>query len=161
MLSLTKRADYALLALSYLASVVQDDPQRLVNTKEIAEQFEIPTELLAKLLQILAKNDLVASHPGPTGGYRLRRDPKQISVAEVVALVDGPVSMLHCSNGQEGACKQFSRCTIRDPLAELESRVKALLQEISIAEISLPARTETPEFGDFSGRRFAVGLPVG
>ena len=161
MLSMTKRADYALLALSYLASAAQDDPRRLVNTKEIAEQFEVPVELLAKLLQILAKNGLVASHPGPTGGYRLLRDPRQISVAEVVALVDGPVSMLHCSNGQESACKQFSRCTIRDPLAELEARVKALLEDISIAEISLPAKPEAERFEDFSGRHFAVGLPVG
>ena len=161
MLSMTKRADYALLALSYLASAAQDDPRRLVNTKEIAVHFEVPVELLAKLLQILAKNALVASHPGPTGGYRLLRDPRQISVAEVVALVDGPVSMLHCSNGQEAACKQFSRCTIRDPLAELEARVKALLMETSIAEISLPVKPETPQFEDFSSRRFAVGLPVG
>ena len=161
MLSMTKRADYALLALSYLASIAQGDPQRLVNTKEIAEQFEIPVELLAKLLQILAKNTLVASHPGPTGGYRLLRSPRDISVAEVVAVVDGPVSMLHCSNGQQDACKQFSRCTIRDPLAELEARVKTLLQEISLADISLPAAVETPRFEDFSRRHFAAGLTVG
>lgn len=159
MLSMTKRADYALLALSYLASVAVDEPERLVNTKEVAEQFDIPVELLAKLLQILAKNGLVASHPGPTGGYRLLRGPKEISVAEVVGLIDGPVSMLHCSNGQDGACKQFTRCTIRDPLGEIETRVKALLEEISIAEITLPQSAAT--FEDFSRRRFAAGLPVG
>ncbi len=158
MLSMTKRADYALLALSYLASQSVDDPQRLVNTKEIAEQFELPVELLAKLLQILAKNGLVASHPGPTGGYRLLRDPKKISVAEVVSLVDGPLSMLHCSNGQESSCKQFTRCTIRDPLAEIEERVRALLENISISEISVPVAAP---FEDFSRRRFAAGIPVG
>jgi Rrf2 family protein len=159
MLSMTKRADYALLALSYLASSATDDPKRLINTKEIADQFEIPAELLAKILQILAKNGLVASHPGPTGGYRLLRSPHEISVAEVVGLVDGPLSMMHCSNGQEAMCKQYDRCTIRDPLAEIENRVKALLEEISLAEISLPA--PTPIFEDFSSRRFTVGLPVG
>lgn len=156
---MTKRADYALLALSYLASTATDDPQRLVNTKEIAEQFEIPMELLAKILQILAKNGLVASHPGPTGGYRLLRSPKDISVAEVLGLVDGPLSMLHCSNGHETMCKQYDRCTIRDPLAEIENRVKALLEDISLAEISLPK--PVPIFEDFSTRRFTVGLPVG
>lgn len=158
MLSMTKRADYALLALSYLASSAMEDSQRLVNTKEIADQFEMPLELLAKILQILAKNGLVASHPGPTGGYRLRRSPKDISVAEVVGLVDGPLSLLHCSDGRQGACKQYSRCTIRDPLAEIENRVKALLEDISLAEISLPA--PVPVFEDFSARRFTVGLPV-
>jgi Rrf2 family protein len=158
MLSMTKRADYALLALSYLASQSADAPSRLVNTKEIAEQFELPVELLAKLLQILSKNGLVASHPGPTGGYRLLRDPTKISVAEVMALVDGPLSLLHCSNGHESACKQYTRCTIRDPLAEIETRVHALLENISIAEIAVPA---LPQFEDFTERRFAAGLPIG
>ena len=158
MLSMTKRADYALLALSYLASRAKEDPNRLVNTREIAEQFELPVELLAKLLQILAKNGLVASHPGPTGGYRLLRSAGQISVAEVVTLIDGPVSMMHCSNGQDGACKQYNRCTIRDPLAEIEVRVKTLLEGISIADITVPAAP--PAFEDYSLRSFAAGLTV-
>ena len=161
MLSLTKRADYALLALSYLAGV-QDETHSLVNTREIAEQFDLPVELLAKILQILARGGLVASLPGPTGGYRLLRDARDITVAEVVDLVDGPLSVLHCSNDQGDTCKQFSRCTIRDPLAALAERVKALLEEVTLAEISLPAKADpVPEFEDFSRRRFAAALPVG
>ncbi len=159
MLSMTKRADYALLALSYLASKADDETHRLVNTKEIAEQFEIPVEMLAKLLQALAKNGLVASHPGPTGGYRLLRSAKDISVAEVMTVIDGPVSIMPCSSGQNNACKQYDRCTIRDPLAEIEMRVKALLEDISIAEITLPAAL--PVFEDYSHRRFAAGIPLG
>ncbi len=159
MLSMTKRADYALLALSYLAALAADDPQRLVNTREIAEQYEIPVELLAKLLQILARNGLIGSHPGPTGGYRLLRRPADISVAEVITLVDGPLSLLHCSHGQESACKQYNHCTIRDPLAEIETRVQALLENISLADVSGPPAL--PAFEDFSQRRFAAGLPVG
>ncbi len=159
MLSMTKRADYALLALSYLASVAEEDAHRLVNTKEIADQFELPQELLAKLLQTLTKHGLLASHPGPTGGYRLLRDAANISVAEVMTMVDGPVALLTCSNGRGDTCKQFNKCTIRDPLAELENRIKTLLQDISIAEITLP-QPPTP-FEDFSQRRFAAGLTVG
>ncbi len=157
MFNMSKRADYALLALSYLAQASADDSERLVNTKEIAQQFEIPLELLAKIMQTLAKHSLVASHPGPTGGYRLLKAPERISVAEVLGLIDGPLAILHCSNGQETACKQFSRCTIRDPLAEIETRVKALLESMSLAEISAPA---APHFGDFSRRAFAAGLTV-
>ena len=119
MLSLSKRADYALLALSHLAAVQAADPARLVNTKEIAEQYEIPTELLAKLLQTLAKNGIVASHPGPTGGYRLLRAPSAVSISEIITAIDGPLAILPCSNGQGDSCKQFSRCTIRDPMAEI------------------------------------------
>lgn len=163
MFSMSKRADYALLALSHLAVTQADDPKRLVNTKEIAEQYEIPVELLAKILQTLAKNGIVVSHPGPTGGYKLQRAPGAISVAEVITVLDGPLSILQCSNGHGESCKQFNRCTIRDPLAEIERRVKNLLQEITLEDISgTPARgTDWPRFGDYSARRFAVGLPLG
>ncbi len=163
MLSMSKRADYALLALSHLAVMQAGEPERLVNTKDLAEQYEIPVELLAKILQTLAKNGIVASHPGPTGGYRLQRAPAAISVAEIISVLDGPLALLQCSNGHGDTCKQFSRCTIRDPLAEIERRVKNLLQDITLADISGPAPdgADWPHFEDFSRRRFAIGLPLG
>ena len=160
---MSKRADYALLALSHLAVMQAGEPERLVNAKELAEQYEIPVELLAKILQTLAKNGIVASHPGPTGGYKLQRSPAAISVAEIISVLDGPLALLQCSNGHGETCKQFSRCTIRDPLAEIERRVKNLLQDITLADISGPAPVggEWPRFEDFSTRRFAIGLPLG
>jgi Rrf2 family protein len=158
MLSMSKRADYALLALSYLAAA-GETPGRLVNTKEIAEQFGIPPELLAKLLQTLAKHGLVRSHPGPTGGYRLLRRSSDITVAEVLLLIDGPLSMLQCSDGHGASCKQYQRCTIRDPLVEIESRVRALLENITLDEVSGPP-PEPAIMKDYSRRTYAVGLPV-
>jgi Rrf2 family protein len=156
---MSKRADYALIALSHLATAASTDPMKLCNTKEIAEQYEIPVELLAKLLQILAKKGLIASHPGPTGGYKLARQAKEISVAEVVMLIDGDLSILHCYDDQGATtCKQYSHCTIRDPLVEIEERVKQLLQNISIEEISGPPKPQLP---DFSQRTFAAALNVG
>ena len=135
MLSLSKRADYALLALSHLAAVQAAEPARLVNTKEIAEQYELPAEILAKLLQTLARCGIVASHPGPTGGYRLLRAPNAISVSEIITAIDGPLSILPCSSGQEESCKQYTRCTIRDPMHEIERRVKDLLTRTTLADV--------------------------
>ncbi len=163
MLSLSKRADYALLALSHLAVTQATDPNRLVNTREIAEQYEIPGELLAKLLQTLARNGIVASHPGPTGGYKLLRAPKAVSIAEVLSAIDGPLSILPCSNGQGDSCKQFSHCTIRDPLAEIERRVKSLLDEMTLADVSGVSPAPPDDWAalpDFSTRSFAAGLRV-
>ncbi len=119
--------------------------------------------MLAKLLQTLAKNGLVASHPGPTGGYKLLRSPAAISIAEVLTVIDGPLSILQCSNGHGDTCKQFSHCTIRDPLAEIERRVKNLLLDITLEDVSGagPTAAPWPPFQDFSARRFAAGLPVG
>ncbi len=148
MFSFTKRADYALLAMSYLACASSADPLRLVNTKEIAERYHIPAELLAKIMQIMARTGLIISFPGPTGGYRLTRDPSDISIADVVNVVDGQLGIVQCSNGNEVGCDQFDHCTIRTPLHALESRMNELLERISIWEISqeqeLVAQTYTP-----------------
>jgi len=73
------------------------------------------------------------------------------------------LSILQCSNGHGDDCKQFSRCTIRDPLAEIERRVKNLLLEITLEDVSVkaPVEGELPRFEDFSTRQFALGLPLG
>ena len=142
MFSFTKRVDYALLALSYLTSASAPNEVRLVNTKEIAENYNIPIELLAKIMQVLARHELVTSYPGPTGGYRLTRPADQISVAEVVSVIDGHLAMIHCSNGNELGCEQFSRCTIRNPLTAIEDRMNELLQKMTVWEI---ARDTAPQ----------------
>ena len=82
MLKISKKADYALMALQHIASVQFGDltPGRVVNTKEIAEEYNIPLELLAKVLQTLAKNGLIESHNGPKGGYLLARSTRQITI---------------------------------------------------------------------------------
>jgi len=136
MFSFTKRADYALLALSYLATAAMSDPARLVNTKEISDQYHIPIEMLAKILQVMARSGLVVSHPGPTGGYRLSRNADTITISDVVNSIDGQLGIVHCSNGNDAGCEQFSHCTIRTPLYELEDRMNQMLRQISISEIS-------------------------
>ena len=138
MFSFTKRADYALLALCYLTDASDKNPARLVNTKEIAENYHIPIELLAKIMQILSKQQLVTSFPGPTGGYRLTKDPADISVAMIVKVIDGQLGIVHCSNGNDVGCEQFDRCTIRNPLATIEERMYELLEKMSIREIATP-----------------------
>jgi len=162
MLSITKRADYALLALAHLADSYQRTPGRLINTKEIAEQYEIPVELLAKIMQILAKSGMVASHPGPAGGYRLVRSAAAISVAEVVTLIDGRMSLFQCSGGDESSCRQFNRCTIRNPLAAIEERVRQLLEQITVDEISRSmSKPELPKPEiPMSDRIFLTALPM-
>ncbi len=134
MLSLSKKTDYALLALCYLT---QSGADRAVNTKEIAEQYDIPLELLAKILQKLAKYKLVTSNAGPAGGYRLARTPEAISIGAVIEAIDGPPAIVHCMKQEgENACDQLDKCTIRPPLARINARIMEMLSLISLAEIS-------------------------
>src|SRR5437879_12314470 len=91
MLRFTKRADYGLMAIHYIA--VHDDVGA-VSAKRIAEEFGIPPELLAKILQRLAKRRLIVSQNGPKGGYVLSRHPNNITGGEVIRALEGPISIV-------------------------------------------------------------------
>ena len=103
MLRLSKKADYALMAMTHLA--LQGQAVSL-STREIAEQYDIPVELLAKVLQRLARQGLLASHQGTRGGYHLAREATSISVAEVIQAIDGPVLVTACSEELDD-CEQY------------------------------------------------------
>lgn len=132
MLSISKKTDYALLALSHLARI---EAGRAANTKEIAEQYDIPLELLAKILQKLTKARLILSTAGPAGGYRLARPANDISVGAIIAIVDGPPAIVACMRTELHGCEQHDKCTIRKPLARINARILQMLYLISLAEI--------------------------
>src|SRR5881628_3509241 len=93
MLRLSKKADYALMAMKHLAS---DAPHGAASAREIAERYDIPLELLAKVLQQLTRHGLLASHMGIHGGYHLARPTAAISVAEIIEAIDGPLAITAC-----------------------------------------------------------------
>ncbi len=139
MLSLSKKTDYALLALSYLTEV---GSERAANTREIAEKYDIPVELLAKVLQRLARAGLVASTAGPAGGYRLGRSPESISVGSVIEIIDGTPAIAQCFRLNGHPCEQHDKCTIRHPLERINTRMLQMLNMISLAEITQDDHTD-------------------
>src|SRR5262249_49193770 len=100
MLRLSKKADYALIAMKHLTLRGE---QASSSAREIAEQYDIPIELMAKVLQRLVQRGLLASHQGTRGGYQLARLPRQITVADVIQAIDGPVTVTACSS-DDGQC---------------------------------------------------------
>jgi Rrf2 family protein len=141
MLRLSKKADYALIAMKHLA--VRGD-RGSSSAREIAEQYDIPIELMAKVLQRLVRRGLLLSHQGTRGGYQLARVPVLISVADVIQAIEGPVTVTACTT-DEGQCEQFSKCNVRDPLFKVRDRILTALGECTIAELAadpapIPAR---------------------
>jgi Rrf2 family protein len=134
MLRLSKKTDYALLALQHLAS---DGASGVASARAIAERFGIPLELLAKILQQLAHHGLVAAHKGIHGGYYLARPADAISIADVVEAINGPMTLTACSPA-DVRCEQFAACTVRDPLWQIRERIVSVLQAITIADVSRP-----------------------
>ena len=146
MLKLSKRADYALLALQYMATIQSgiDAHPRVVNTKEIAEEHHIPVELLAKVLQTLARHQLIESHHnGPKGGYVLGREPKDITMAQVLEAIEGPLGLTDCSHerNDHSQCEQMNHCNTSNAPFQIQESIFQLLNSMSIEALLVE---ETP-----------------
>jgi Rrf2 family protein len=130
MLRFTKRADYGLMAMHYIA--IHEDGGA-VSAKRIAEEFAIPPELLAKILQRLARERLIVSQNGPKGGYGLARRPSEITVGQVVRALEGPISIVSCI--EDSDCPQMERCTLRRPVQKIQVAISRMLDTMSLAEL--------------------------
>jgi Rrf2 family protein len=130
MLRFTKRADYGLMAIHYIAV---HDGVGSVSAKRIAEEFSIPSELMAKILQRLAKQGLIVSQNGPKGGYTLSRRPVDITVGEVIRALEGPINIVSCLDGE---CAQIERCSLRRPVHKLQAAISQVLDTMSLAELT-------------------------
>ena len=144
MLRLSKKADYALIAMKHLAQNAGRAEARTreggagaqsASAREIAEQYDIPIELLAKVLQRLVRTGLLASTQGTRGGYTLRRPAKSVSVADVIQAIDGPLTVTACST-EKIDCEQYSKCSVRDPLWQIRERIVAALGTVTLSEMA-------------------------
>ena len=132
MLRFTKRADYGLMAIHFIASQGDDGA---VSAKRIADEFRIPPERLAKILQQLAKKKLITSHNGPKGGYLLTRPPSEITVGQVVRALEGPLSVVSCMTEHDD-CPQFARCNLRGPVQKIQASITYVLDSMTLAELA-------------------------
>jgi Rrf2 family protein len=131
MLRLTKKADYGLMALKYLA----EHPQSAaLSAKDIAEAYHIPPQLLAKILQRLAKVGLVRSSAGMNGGYTLAKEASRITAFEVIWAVDGPQFLTACTTGKR-SCDLTDSCTIKEPMLRVNDAIAELLKNIRIGDL--------------------------
>ena len=131
MLRLTKKADYGLMALKYLAEHPETPS---VSAKDIADTYGIPAQLLAKVLQRLAKVGLLRSHAGMNGGYALSKSAKTISAFEVIHAIDGPLFITSCVKGSK-SCEIEPNCTVKEPLARVNDSIASVLQSITIYDL--------------------------
>lgn len=131
MLKLSKKVDYALIALMHLA---QQGEANSWSAREIASGYGLPQDLLAKILQKLARKGFVISHQGTKGGYSLGRPADSIRVTSVIEAVDGPLSLTQCFSDL-GTCDQFDTCNVKSPLQRLNDQVLRMLSQVTIAKM--------------------------
>lgn len=132
MLKLSKKSDYALIALKHLAT---HNGEGSCSASDIAEVYGISEALMAKVLQKLARNGLVAARHGSSGGYTLGRDAREITVLDAIHAVDGPMNLTSCVT-HRGECGQTSTCTIREPLRKVNNSIQEVLSRVTISEMA-------------------------
>jgi Rrf2 family protein len=136
MLRLSRKAEYGIIALKYMLSHPSGQP---CSAREIAERYNIPVELMAKVLQKLAKDGMLQSAQGVYGGYVLALQPSHISVADVVESIDGPIGIVDCVVSEEECkCVQYTTgvCNINDPFVRIQGQFKSFLSGISLADLN-------------------------
>jgi Rrf2 family protein len=156
MLSLSRKTDYALVAMSDLA---RRSPST-VSARDMAARLTLPLPALQNILTQLMHHELVVSVRGPRGGYRLSRRPEDITVADLIEAVGGPVRLTRCCQrdpgGLEEECQREDRCTIRDPVRKVHTLLRQFLAGITLDQVTwnrvsleVPVREERN--GDVSG----------
>ncbi|MBM4160033.1 MAG: Rrf2 family transcriptional regulator [Ignavibacteria bacterium] len=133
MLQLSKKVEYGLIALRHMAM----KPLGTVFTaKELAKEYDLPYELLAKILQKLARAGMVRSLQGVRGGYSLAKRADELTVADVINVIEETRPMVaECYTEGPESCYLFGSCTIRRPLGKLQRNLNVLFDEMTVQEI--------------------------
>jgi Rrf2 family protein len=129
----SRSADYALRAMVYLARL---DSPRYVPANEIANEMRTPPFLLSRILQHLVKGELLLSMKGHHGGFRLRKSPDQVSVLEIIHLIDGPFVVHDCAG--KGDCGLSPDCDLRDVFATAEKNLEDVFQTVTLGALAAP-----------------------
>ena len=132
MFKLSKKADYGLIAVKHLAT---HPHVHACSANEISEEYGISTTLMAKVLQKLARQGIVAAKHGSSGGYQLAKDPGQISALDVISAIDGPVLITSCVTSH-GNCDATDRCSVREPLRRVNESILHVLGTVTISQMS-------------------------
>lgn len=147
MIRMTKQTDYGFVLLSELAARpegVSGEPVRVANAPELAHETRLPLPMVAKILKLLARNGLVDSHRGVKGGYSLARDPGEISAAEIVRALEGPVALTVCIDGTPGECDRETFCAVRGHWQRINEAVDAALGGITLEDLARPQAAPIP-----------------
>lgn len=130
MLRIAKLTDYATSLMTLLAEA----PDRVHSASELAGRARLELPTVAKLLKTLGQAGLVESFRGASGGYRLARPPVEITVADIIAAVEGPISVTECSL-HDGLCDHESHCGVRGNWRRISEAVEAALRQIRLSDM--------------------------
>jgi len=134
MLRISKMTDYAILLM-----VEMTRQGETLSAHVLADRIRVEVPTAGKVLKLLAGAGLLSSYRGANGGYRVTRPASRISVAEIIAAIEGPIAMTECSV-EVGLCHQEDNCHLRSNWQRISVAVARALEDVSLAEMSEPLR---------------------
>ncbi|NNF15143.1 MAG: SUF system Fe-S cluster assembly regulator [Gammaproteobacteria bacterium] len=140
MLRMSRLTDYATVILAYMA---RDDDDALHTTSDVAKHTHLATTTVSKLLKTMTRAGLIASYRGSNGGYRLARPAREISAAEIIDALEGPVSITECS-AESHRCDLAEVCGVGNAWQRINVAIRAGLDEISLEQLVRPGTHLAP-----------------
>jgi len=134
MLRISKLTDYAILLMVEL-----NREGETLSAHVLADRIHVEVPTAGKVLKLLAGAGLLKSYRGSSGGYRVTRPASEVSVAEVIAAIEGPIAMTECSV-EPGLCHQEDSCGLRSNWRRISLAVAHALANVSLAEMSAPLK---------------------
>ncbi|MEO1236376.1 MAG: Rrf2 family transcriptional regulator [Planctomycetota bacterium] len=150
MLQLTRKTEYALIALSHLGRrrLAEEGP---ASARSIAEAYRLPLPLLMNILKELAQAGLLTSTRGATGGYVLAAEPAEVSLLQVVHAIEGPVKLTPCCHDEDTlpivgqSCSVEENCPIQGPIRALHRRILGFVADVTLEELMTDLPEAEPE----------------
>jgi FeS assembly SUF system regulator len=140
MIRLTKQTDYGIVLLSQLATSSAEHH----NAPGLARDTHLPLPMVSKILKLLARAGLLESHRGVKGGYRLARSPAEISVAEIIAALEGPIAITECAPDSSEECSYEAFCRVRANWQRIHRAVRDALGSVTLQEMAAPSQVAPP-----------------
>lgn len=131
MFRLSKTTDYGIVLMAQLASAPKATPQ---NARELAQSSDLPVPMVSKILKALAREGLLVSQRGSKGGYHLARLPEEVSVSEMVRVLEGPVGLTDCAIAPS-LCSHETMCAVREPWQVISRVVERALADVTLADL--------------------------
>jgi FeS assembly SUF system regulator len=144
MFRLSKITDYGIMILAHLAnsaererSAAPYDQAESQTAREVATAVDLPQPVVGKILKSLARQGMLESHRGAKGGYSLVRRPEELTVAEMISVLDGPLALTQCAVGPE-VCELELHCATRNPWQVINQVVINALSTVTLADVTNP-----------------------
>src|SRR5512147_570218 len=141
-LRISRKIDYALRAMIYLASI---PPDAVVPFREIARRMSVPEDFLAKILKQLVDRDLARSTRGPRGGYALGKPAEEICFLDVIEAVEGPVALNVCLDDE--GCGREPTCTMASVWREGQEKMLEVYRQARLSQLRLPEDQAVVQLG--------------